>query len=104
MKTTMARTSRNSVFVALSGTIGRELVFMQYPNKVVVGKYPHMMGAKPTERQVMQRQKMKEATAYALSILNNSELKAAFEKSLQPGESLYRKAIQHYFQQLKTKK
>ena len=36
----MAILKRNSVFVALQGTIGNELVFRHFTNKVVVAIYP----------------------------------------------------------------
>lgn len=36
----MSIPKRNSVFVALQGTIGKELVFRHYTSKVVVAIYP----------------------------------------------------------------
>jgi hypothetical protein len=33
---------RNCVFVALSNTVGHELIFRHYTNKVVVGSYSHL--------------------------------------------------------------
>jgi hypothetical protein len=33
---------RSAVYVALSETVGHDLVFRHYTNKVVVGKYPEV--------------------------------------------------------------
>lgn len=93
----MARLQNNSLLQGLRGTIGKELVFKQYANKVVVSKYPDMSRVKPSEKQVQNRQRMKEATAYALSILRNPVLREAFEKTLLPGESVYHRAKKDWF-------
>jgi hypothetical protein len=97
----MARVKRNSVLKALQGSIGKELVFKQYADKVVITRYPDMSKVKPSARQKEQREKMKEANAYARTVLSNPELKAIYEQNLQKGESIYRKAINDYFARLK---
>ena len=97
----MARITKKSVFNAFSGTIGKELVIKQYKDKIVVSKYPDMSRVKPSKWQLEGRERIKEATAYALSILNDPHLKAAFEKGLKPGESVYHKAKKQYFENLK---
>jgi hypothetical protein len=99
----MARISNQSVFNALSGAIGKDLVVKQYKDKVVVSKYPDMSRVKPSKQQLEGRQRIKEATAYALSILNDPTLRAAFEKGLKPGESVYHKAKKQYFEKLKQR-
>ena len=99
----MARLKKNSVLAALQGTISKELVVKQYPDKVVVSKYPDMSKVKRTERQLAQTQNMTDANAYAHFVLSNPELKAFYESNLQPGESLYRKALKDYFAKLKKK-
>lgn len=60
-----------------------------------------MSKVKPTILQLQSRQRMKEATAYAQSVLRNPELRAKIEKELQPGESVYHKAKKEYFNRLK---
>ena len=96
----MARLRKNSVLAALQGAIGKELVVKQYADKVVITKYPDMSKVKCSERQKEQREKMKEANAYARSVLVNPELKALYETYLEKGESIYRKAIKDYFTKL----
>ena len=88
----MAQLRRNAVFTALSGTIGHELVFKHYTNKVVVAKYPDMSKVKPSELQTQQRNKMKEANDFAQSVMRDTALRAVYEKDLKPGESVYHKA------------
>ena len=44
---------------------------------------------------------MKEATAYASFAKRDPELSARYEKNLEPGESVYHKAIKDYFERLK---
>lgn len=92
----MARLKKNSVFNALSGTIGKEIVFKQYADKVVVSKYPDMDNIEASERQKLQRNKMKEAQAHWLTIKRDPALRQVYEKSLSPGESLYRKVIREF--------
>lgn len=97
----MARLQRNSVYVALQGTIGKELVFKHYSNKVVVAQYPDMSKVKPSEGQKEQRTRMKEANDYARFVLRNPELKAIYEKHLRQGETVDHKAKKNYFEKKK---
>jgi hypothetical protein len=92
----MAKVKNNSLFAALQGTIGEDLVFKQYADKVVVSKYPDMSKVKPSERQLEQRKKMAEAIVYAKSVMRNPALNAAYEKDLKPGESVYKKAVRDF--------
>lgn len=92
----MARLRKNSVFSALSGTIGKEIVFKQYADKVVVSKYPDMDKIKASERQKLQRNKMKEAQAHWLEVKKDPALRKAYQHLLLPGESLHRKVIKAY--------
>lgn len=100
----MARIKTNSVFAALQGTIGKELVFKHYSDKVVVAKYPDMSRVKPSERQKQQRIHLKNANAYAQEVTRNPERRAMYEKYLKKGESVYKKALKDYFEKLKSKK
>ena len=92
----MARFKNNSLFAAFQGTIGQELVFKQYADKVVVSKYPDMSKVKPSERQLEQRKKMAQAIVYAKSVMRNPALKAVYEKDLEPGKSVYKKALKNF--------
>jgi hypothetical protein len=96
MKTNMARIRKHSFFGALSGSIGKEIVLKQYGDKMVVSKFPDMDKIKPSERQKIQRNKMKDAQAHWIEVKRNPRLRDAYEKSLLPGEKLYRKVIRDF--------
>ena len=48
---------------------------------------------KASERQKLQRNKMRDAQAHWLNVKRDPALKEMYEKSLLPGEKLYRKVI-----------
>jgi len=100
----MARLKTNSMLNSIQGTIGKEIVFKQYADKVVVSLYPDMSKVKPTELQKQQRNKMKEANAYASAVKRNPELRKQYEKDLKPGESVFHKAKRAFFERLKKGK
>jgi hypothetical protein len=92
----MARLKSNSILNSLQGTIGKEIVFKHYADKVVVSTYLDMSKVKPSELQKLQRSKMKEANAYASAVMRDPLLKAKYEKMLKPGESVFHKAKRDY--------
>lgn len=101
-RSNMARiANKKSLLNDLKGRIGKEFVVKQYTDKVVVSKYPDMSKVKPSRAQLESREKMKRATAYALSILRDPLLRAPFEEALGPGESVYHKAKKLYFEKFK---
>jgi hypothetical protein len=97
----MARVVKNSLFEALSGALGKEIVFKQYKDKTVVSRYPDMSKLKATERQRERRNIMKEANAYASRIKRDPVLRAEDEKKLKPGDSVFHKAKDDFFEKLK---
>lgn len=48
---------RSAVYVALSESVGHDLVFRHYTNKVVVGKYPKMKTKFPQQSKSIKRKK-----------------------------------------------
>ncbi|MGZ3846101.1 MAG: hypothetical protein ACXVBH_08590 [Flavisolibacter sp.] len=99
----MARLRSNSVFSGIQGRIGKEIVFKQYVDKVVISIYPRVPKRKPTERQMIYRERLKEANVYARSIKRDWELRKQYEKDLKPGESVFHKAKKEYFERWKKK-
>ena len=99
----MARLKRNSLLNALQGTIGKEIVFKQYADKVVVSKFPDMSKVKASKLQRVQRKLLAEASAYASKINRDPQLRAKYMKKLKPGESVYRKAIKEFYEKVKNK-
>jgi hypothetical protein len=99
----MARVRKNSVLEALSGALGKELVFKQYKDKTVVSKFPDMSKVKTSERQRQQRDLMPQANAYASAVKRDPALRAEYEKHLKPGESVYHKAKKDFLASVKGK-
>jgi hypothetical protein len=93
----MDRLRRNSVYVALHGTLGRDLIFKHYTNKVVAATHPEVTPVPVLQRLTHPGKSMKEANEYAQLIMCNPALKALYEKYLKEGETVYKKAIKEYF-------
>jgi len=93
----MARLKENSLLNALQGALGKEIVFKQYADKVVVTVYPRVSKKKASERQKLQRAKISEANAYASRAKRDPQLRAEYEKKLGPGESVFHKAKKEFF-------
>lgn len=77
----MAKTKRNCVFVALSHTVGHDLVFERYTNKVVVAIHP----SAKKEQAKKQKGKNRKKKDYAQVVLFNPGLKTLYEKHLRRG-------------------
>ncbi|OLY91129.1 hypothetical protein SAMN05444008_11817 [Cnuella takakiae] len=97
----MARLIPNSPLAGLSGTLGKQIVFKQYAHGTVVSKYPDMSRVKPSPLQLVYRQRLKEATAYAQRINRDPVLRAEYAKGLKAGESVFHKAKKEYLEQFK---
>jgi spore coat protein CotF len=92
----MAKLNKDSLLHGISGSIGEDLVFKNYANKTIVSKKPDMSKVKPSHLQLLSRERFAKATAYAKHINNNPELRAAYQKKLQPGESVYHYAMKEF--------
>ena len=99
----MARLAKDSIPGDLQGSLGKEIVFKKYNDKIVVSKYPDMSGIKPSAKQVESRKRMKAATAYALSIFHNPQLRKKYEKKMKAGENGYHTAIKEWYKKNKVK-
>ena len=97
----MAIVRKNSLFEALRGALGKEIVFKQYKDKTVVSRYPDMSNVQPSERQLEQRRLMREASAYASKVKRDPELRTIYEGKLAPGESVFHRAKRDFFENLK---
>jgi len=95
----MERLRRNSVHVALHGTLGRDLVFRHYTNKVVVAHCPERTTNKLFNTRRQPGSKVTEANHYAQIIMCSPDLRALYEKYLRDGETVFQKAIKEYYEQ-----
>jgi len=99
----MARVDKQSVLSALRGSIGKELVFKKYGDKTVVSRYPDMRRVKKTPLQKLGQGFFKDAVAYAQSIIRDPKKKAAYQKKLPKGSSVYHAAIKEFMNKSRKK-
>lgn len=92
----MARLAKNSALQGITGKLGRQLVFKQYGDKIVVTQYSDMSRVKPSRKQKSNRNLFKEAVAYAKNINRTTALKQSYLKKIKKGESVYHYAIKEY--------
>ena len=92
----MARVINNPLVNSLQGNIGSQLVMKQYAYGTVVSKFPDMDHIKPSKKQKAERNKFKEAVAYAQSIVHNPEKKTAYQQKVKPGQTVYHFALKEY--------
>jgi hypothetical protein len=97
----MARLAPNTALKNIKGQLGKQLVFKQYGDKIIVTAYPDMSRVKPSKLQKVYRNKFKEAVAYAKNINRNAALKKEYSKKVKPGESVYHYALKEYFKKRK---
>ena len=97
----MARLPNDSPLNGSSGRLGKDLVLKNYSDKTVVSKYPDMSGIEPSESQKQRRNIFGEAMRYAQKVNRDPLLRAFYEKTLLPGESVFHKAKKEYLQQHK---
>jgi hypothetical protein len=90
----MARVSRNILLRGFSGSIDKSIVIKNYRGKTIVCKYPRMPLVEPSEKQKRQRQKMKEAVAFASGVLKNERLRALYAQRVKKSLSLYHHLVQ----------
>lgn len=92
----MAISKKNVLLKFFSGHIGKQIVIKNYKNKMVMSRYPDMSNAGKSEKQGKARELFKKAQAYASAIISDPEKKAAYQKSLEEGKSLYHSLISEY--------
>jgi hypothetical protein len=97
----MARLRKDSLLAALSGALGKEIVFKQYRDKTIITKFPDMSNAGTSEKQKVRRELFKEAVDYASKINKDPVLKAKYEKKLKKNENVYHFAIKEFFKRRK---
>ena len=69
----------NPMFEQVSGQLG-DLVFRELRGETIAGRKPSISG-EPTESQVEQRERFKQAAAYGKSVMANSSLRALYEEA-----------------------
>jgi len=89
----MAKNKKNIVTKGLSGALNKQIVFKQYKNFQVVGKYPNMDGIIPSEGQKKQRSLMGKAATIASEISNDPVKSAPYRETYKNEETTLYKFI-----------
>jgi len=91
--------SKNPLFKGFRGHIGKVIVVKQYSgDRTIVTAYPDMSKVKPSEAQLVAKDKFAGAVAYAKSILIASDLKyKANTRLISRTGTLYHALIKEYF-------
>jgi hypothetical protein len=76
----MAKIILNPLIEGMSGKFGN-VVFRSTPGGVVVSKRPARSSVKPSEAQMAQRQRFKEAVAYARQALSDPNLSSLYQQA-----------------------
>lgn len=74
----MAKVKLNPVVQQVRGRVG-DLVFRRHRNQTVVGQKADLAGREPTPSQAAQRDRFKQATVYAKSVLADPERKVVYQ-------------------------
>ena len=79
------------------GRINKEsMVIKNYGDKAVVSRVPDMSNVVPTEKQIKAKGCFAKAVAYAQAIIADPVKKAAYQKKLPKGKTVYHAALKEY--------
>jgi hypothetical protein len=90
--------SNNILVAALSGSLGKQIVFRRYGNKTVVSSFPDMTNRKLSAKQKAVNEHIKKATARAKEIIADPESRnAALLRLNVTRNRLFTALIKEYF-------
>lgn len=83
-------------FTLLKGAIGKRFVVKHYSKGLVITKYPDMTRIVASKKQASCRRLFKEASAYAVSIIDDRAKREALALRIRKNTGLYNAAIKEY--------
>jgi len=87
----------NSFFLnQVRGRIGKSMVVKHYAKKVVITKVPDMSTVEASPAQRVERNKFKEAVAWARQTNNDPVLRAGYIKAARGSKQVYQYLLQQY--------
>ena len=93
----MARLASNDpILKLLRGKLGKQLVFKQYGDTIVVTKYPKFRKKKRSPAQKANTSLFAQAVAYAQTILRDPKKYAAYKRRVKKGKTVYNTAISNF--------
>ena len=93
----MAKVKLNPILEQISGQVG-DLVFKRYGDEVVVARKPDLEGLEPSEAQLAQRERFREAAFYGKMVMADPETKAIYEEVARAkGQPLFSLLVADFF-------
>ena len=86
----------------LRKSLGKQLVFKKYGDKIVVTKYPDMSRVKRSRRQKLGTDLFRQAVAYAKGVLRDETKRKAIARRLRRGKTVYHAAISEFMKKNKA--
>ncbi len=94
----MAKSIGNLILKGASGQIGKQIVVRNRKGKTILANYPKASNSR-TDKQIVQRDKFKDAVAYAKTVLVQPDVLKYYDavaKNLNNGASPYNLAVKDY--------
>lgn len=92
----MAYVKNNIVTEGLSGKLGNTIVFRQVGGKTIVASKPTKTKRESSEAQKNHQRRFRAASRYAKQVIQNPDLKAAYQQQAPQDQSAYNVAIADY--------
>jgi len=93
----MAIVKGNILLQFVRGTLGDQITIYERNDQIIMAAKRGKSKKKPTQKQLDVRWKMTLASAYAVSILKDPEIKAYYQSKTGPGQNAYNMAVKDAF-------
>ena len=93
----MAKVKLNPILEQIRGKVG-DLVFKRYGEEVVLSRLPDFEGVEPTEAQLAQRERFRQAALYGKMVMADPETKAIYEEAAKAkGKPMFSLTVADFF-------
>lgn len=93
----MARVKLNPIIEQVRGAVG-DLVFKRYGDDVVLSRKPDLEGTEPTEAQLAQRERFREAALYGKMVMADPETRALYDDAAKAkGKPVFSLTVADFF-------
>lgn len=99
----MATSEQNDLTQGLRGKFGKQLIFKSYSYGTVVSRPPDMSNVKLSAKQRASNKLFRDAVAFAKSVIADPVKRKKYERSLEPGKTVYAAALSDYMKRKKPK-
>lgn len=93
----MALVKGNMLLQFVRGTIGKQFTIYERNGQVIIAVKRRKSNKKPSQKQLDVRWRMKVASAYAVAILEDPEIRAYYQSKTGPGQNAYNMAVKDAF-------